>query len=264
MKNHLYYSSMAIVILCFFTACAHRVSFMKKLIDLTYTFDEDTIYWPTEDGFKHEKEFFGPTDKGYFYSAYSIKTAEHGGTHIDAPIHFNESGQTLEQIPLERLLGKGALIDVTSQCKNDRDYRITIDDLKNWEAEHDSRLDDRIILIKTGFGRYWPNRSLYLGTTKRGASAIKELHFPGLHPDAARWLVEERHIKAIGIDTPSIDFGQSTHFEVHRILFAHNIPALENVAYLDRLPKIGFDVIAMPMKIKNGSGGPLRIIAIVH
>lgn len=264
MANRLYSSSLILTMILLVNACAHRVSLMKKPIDLTYAFDEDTIYWPTEEGFKHEKEFFGPTDHGYFYSAYSIKTAEHGGTHIDAPIHFNESGQTLDEIPLERLMGSGALIDVTSSCEHDRDYRVTIDDFKRWETTHNTSLDDKIILVKTGFGKYWPNRSLYLGTTKQGPSAIKDLHFPGLHPDAASWLVKERRIKAIGIDTPSIDFGQSTLFEVHRILFANNVPALENVAYLDRLPTIGFNVIAMPMKIKNGSGGPLRIIAIVN
>ncbi|MCM3900094.1 MAG: cyclase family protein, partial [Pyrinomonadaceae bacterium] len=104
----------------------------------------------------------------------------------------------------------------------------------------------------------------YLGTEERGAEAVAKLHFPGLHPDAARWLAANRSIKAIGLDTASIDFGQSTLFESHRILFDKNIPAFENVANLDRLPPKGFSVIALPMKIKGGSGGPLRIVAILN
>ena len=103
-----------------------------------------------------------------------------------------------------------------------------------------------------------------MGTDERGPAAVAKLHFPGLHPDAARWLVANRQINAIGLDTPSIDYGQSTLFESHRILFEKNIPAFENVANLDQLPVKGFTVIALPMKIKGGSGGPVRIIAMLQ
>lgn len=237
---------------------------MKRPVDLSHSFDENTIYWPTEDGFHHDKEFFGQTDKGYFYSSFSIKTAEHGGTHIDAPIHFNEFGQTLDEIPLERLIGDGALIDVSEACKRDRDYLISIADLKRFEEKHQQSLNGKIVLLKTGWSAFWPDRERYLGTTKHGALAVKELHFPGLDPAAATWLVKERSIKAIGIDTPSIDYGQSQLFEVHRTLFAHNVPALENVAHLDLVPEHGFEIVALPMKIKNGSGGPVRIVALIN
>ena len=117
--------------------------------------------------------------------------------------------------------------------------------------------------MRTGFGKFYPDRKRYLGTDQRGAAAVANLHFPGLDPSAARWLTEGRNIKAIGLDTASIDYGQSKLFESHRILFARDIPAFENVANLDKLPARGFSVIALPMKIKGGSGGPLRIIAVV-
>lgn len=233
-------------------------------IDLTHSFDDKTIYWPTEDGFVHEKELYGPTEKGYFYASYRFKGAEHGGTHLDAPIHFNEQGETLDQIPLSRLVGSGVVIDVTHQCTKNPDYLITIDDFLVFEKNHNLRLDDTIVLLKTGFGRRWPDRLQYLGTDKKGPDAVLQLHFPGLDPQAATWLATERHIKAVGIDTASIDFGQSTLFESHRNLFKHNIPALENVANLDLLPPHGFLIVALPMKIKDGSGGPLRIIAMNH
>lgn len=245
------------------TSCALHKAAKKTPIDLSHAFDEHTIYWPTEKGFEHVKEYFGITEKGYFYSSYRICTAEHGGTHIDAPIHFNEKGQTLDQIPLERLMGPAAIIDVKEASSKDRDYEVSIDDLKRWEAQHQETLADKIVLLNTGFAQYWPNRLSYLGTDQEGAEAIKNLHFPGLAPDAARWLAEERHIRAVGIDTASIDRGQSSLYETHRTLFKFNIPAFENVANLDAVPAHGCEVIALPMKIKHGSGGPLRIIALV-
>jgi kynurenine formamidase len=153
---------------------------------------------------------------------------------------------------------------VTKQCERDRDYRITIEDFLLWERRQGRLPSGTIVLLRTGFGKHYPDRKRYLGTDERGESAVPKLHFPGLHPDAARWLVTNRSIKAIGLDTASIDFGQSTKFESHRILFDKNIPAFENVANLDKLPLRGFAVIALPMKIRGGSGGPLRIIAVLR
>ena len=117
------------------------------------------------------------------------------------------------------------------------------------------------MLLNTGYHRFWPDRVRYMGTDQRGEEAVPLLHFPGLHPDAATWLVENRRIGAIGLDTPSIDFGQSTLFESHRILFERNVPTFENVARLGELPPTGAYVLALPMKIRAGTGGPLRIVA---
>ena len=122
---------------------------------------------------------------------------------------------------------------------------------------------DAIVLIRTGFSRRWPDAGRYLGTAERGAEAVARLHFPGLHPDAARWLVANRQFKAIGIDTASIDYGQSTRYESHRTLFERDIPAFENLAALDRLPLRGATIVALPMKIGGGSGAPLRAIAML-
>ena len=160
-------------------------------------------------------------------------------------------------------MGPGVVVDVTRQCSKNSDYQISDSDFKNWETRNGRIAAGTIVLLRTGFGKFYPDRKRYLGTDQRGADAVASLHFPGLHPDAARWLTQNRQIKAIGLDTASIDYGQSTLFESHRILFAKNIPALENVANLDKLPARGFSVIALPMKIKAGSGGPLRIVAVI-
>ena len=155
-------------------------------------------------------------------------------------------------------------IDVSEKCESNRDYLISIDDFLNWEKDNGRIKEGTIILLKTGYGKFWPDREKYMGTPERGSEAVAKLHFPGLHPEAAKWLTKERKIKAIGIDTPSIDYGQSTHFETHVILGKNSIPIMENVANLDLLPKKNFDLIALPMKIKGGSGGPTRIVALVY
>ena len=233
------------------------------IVDLSYPFDSATVYWPTAETFQLEKDFEGTTEQGYYYSAYRYSAAEHGGTHIDAPVHFAKGRNSVDEIPLEQLMGPGIVVDVTSQCKNNSDYLITAGDFKNWERRNGKIAAGTIVMLRTGFGKFYPDRKRYLGTDQRGAAAVANLHFPGLHPDAARWLTQNRRIKAIGLDTASIDYGQSKLFESHRTLFVKDIPALENVANLDKLPTRGFSVIALPMKIKGGSGGPLRIIAVI-
>lgn len=233
------------------------------LIDLTHAYDEDTIYWPTADGFQLTVDFRGEAEGGYHYEANSFSTAEHGGTHIDAPVHFAEGRETVDAIPLEHLVGPAVVIDVTEEAADNPDYLVRQADFERWEEVHGPLPDGIIVLIRTGYGAFWPDAERYMGTVERGPEAVAKLHFPGLEPDAARWLVEQRAIHAIGLDTPSIDYGQSTLFEAHRILFDANIPAFENVANLDRLPDEGFMVVALPMKIRGGSGAPLRIIAMV-
>jgi kynurenine formamidase len=232
-----------------------------KWIDLSHDFSAETLYWPTAQNFVLETEFQGKTEKGYFYEANRYRASEHGGTHIDAPVHFAEGHKSLEQIPIAQLIGPGVVVDVSAKARTNADYRIVTADLKAWESDHGEIPKGAIVLLRTGFASRWPDAKSYLGTDEKGQAAVAKLHFPGLHPDAARWLLSERSIKAVGLDTASIDYGQSTLFESHRILFEKDVPALENVAALEQLPVTGAYIIALPMKIKGGSGGPLRIVA---
>ena len=236
----------------------------SKFIDLTHEFSEETIYWVNAKEFELDVVAKGPTEKGFFYAANNFETAEHGGTHIDAPIHFAEGKQSLEQVPLERLIGNAIKIDVSEKALADRDYLITVDDFKDWEAKHFEIPETSIILLETGYSKFYPDKIKYLGTDQRGNEAIQFLHFPGLSPEAAQWLVENRKISSIGIDTPSIDYGQSEYFESHVILMKENVPAFENLTNLNQLPETDFQIIALPMKIKGGSGGPLRIVAVLN
>jgi kynurenine formamidase len=233
-----------------------------RWVDLTHAFSESTIYWPTDTaGFRLEELAFGPTEGGWFYASYAFATAEHGGTHLDAPIHFAEGGLTTDRIPLSGLIGPAAVVDVSDRVTPD--YLVGVEDLESWEAEHGPLPDGGILLVRTGWSDRWSDRAAYLGTAATGPEAVSELHFPGIDPDAASWIVDNRGIVAVGIDTPSLDYGQSTDFRTHVTLYGENIAGFENVASLELLPERGSYVVALPMKIAGGSGGPLRIVAFV-
>ena len=233
-----------------------------RWIDLTHDFSAETIYWPTAKPFTLDVVSAGQTPAGYYYAANNFSAAEHGGTHLDAPIHFAEGKWTADQIPLNRLTGDAIVVDVQSRAAGNADYRVDVEALADWERTNGAIAGGTIVLFRTGHGRHWPDRAKYLGTTKTGPTAVAELRFPGIDSAAAHWLVERR-VSAVGIDTPSIDYGRTSTYPAHQVLFAANIPAFENVANLDRLPARGSYVVALPMKIKGGSGGPLRIVALV-
>jgi len=262
MKNLIFLiSATTILASCITSKNSHE--FSSTWIDLTHPFDSTTLYWPNnKTNFIHTTDYKGIVrPMGYFYSSYSISAPEHGGTHLDAPIHFAENKQTADKIPLEHLAGKGIVIDVSERALKNRDYQISAEDIQNWEKEYGRIENGSIVLFRTGYAQFYPNREKYFGTARKGDEAIPELHFPGIHPDAAQWLVDNRKISSFGLDTPSMDYGQSTDFKTHQIMLGNNIPGFENVNIPQTLPSKNIYIVALPMKIGNGSGAPLRIIA---
>jgi kynurenine formamidase len=234
-----------------------------RFVDLTHAFNARTIYWPTATTtFTHNRLAWGQTPGGYFYSAFEFSTPEHGGTHLDAPIHFGENQLTSDAIPLDRLVAPAVVIDMTSRAEADRDYLLTPADVAAFEGTHGRIPAGSIVLLRTGWSGKWGDRLAYLGDSTHGDAS--NLHFPSYGADAARLLVEERGVAALGADVASIDGGTSTDFMVHRIAAAANVPGFENLTNLDQLPATGALVIALPMKIEGGSGGPLRAIALVR
>jgi kynurenine formamidase len=233
------------------------------LIDLSHDYSDQTVFWPTAESFKLEKVADGVTEQGYYYAANNFATSEHGGTHIDAPVHFAKGHWSVDQIPLEKLVGDAVVVDVTDASAKQPDYRVVTEDFTAWERTNGEIAPGAIVLIRTGYSQFWPDAAKYLGTAERGEAAVAKLHFPGLHPDAAKWLAETRKVKAVGLDTASIDYGQSTMYESHRILYERDIPAFENLTSLERLPARGAFIVALPMKIKGGTGAPLRAMAIL-
>jgi kynurenine formamidase len=234
----------------------------SHLIDLTYSFDESTLYWPTADGFKWHKDQWGPSPGGYFYASASYGASEHGGTHLDSPLHFAEGHPGTDQIPITNLIAQALVVDVTAACAQNPDYLVTSKDITQWETAHGRISKGAIVLVRTGWGKYWPDAKHYLGTDEHGASAVAKLHFPGISEEAAG-LLASRGVVGVGIDTASVDYGQSKDFKTHRALYSKDIYGLENVANLDHLPETGALLIALPMKIKGGTGGPVRIVAVL-
>src|SRR5262245_12416557 len=233
-----------------------------RIIDLTHAFNERTVYWPTSPAtFKLERLAYGPTGAGYFYAANSFCAPEHGGTHLDAPIHFAQGRRTADAIPLEQLVAPAVLIAVSKQAAADPDYRLTRDDVIGFEQRHGRIKPGTMVLLRTGWSRFWPDRKAYLGDDTPGDAS--KLRFPSYGEEAVRLLVEERKVGLLGVDTASIDYGRSRDFMVHRIAMAANVPGLENLTGLDQLPAVGATIIALPMKTDGGSGGPVRAIALV-
>lgn len=231
-----------------------------RLVDLTHAYNADTVFWPsTQERFKLESLHFGDTEAGYFYSANTFCLPEHGGTHLDAPIHFARGGVTAEKVPLERLIGPVVVIDVSERAAADRDYRVTPADVLAFEEEHGRIAPGTLVLVRTDWSRKWPDATAYLGD----ATDAAKLHFPAYGAEAAKLLVQERQVALLGIDTASIDYGPAADFPVHRIAAAKDVPGLENLTGLDALPPRGATLIALPMKIEGGSGGPTRVVALV-
>jgi kynurenine formamidase len=244
-------------------AAAQAIDLSKyQTVDLSHAYGPQTLYWPTAaTKFTLTADASGKTPGGWFYASNTLSTPEHGGTHLDAPHHFAENGRTTEQIPLDQLVAPAVVIDVTEKTARDRDYRLTREDVLQFEKGGGVIARGAIVLLRTGWSRHWPNARAYLGDDTPGDAS--KLSFPSYGVEAARLLIEERGVAALGIDTASIDYGRSTDFEVHRVAAAHNVPGFENLTNLDRLPARGAIVIALPMKIEGGSGGPLRAIALV-
>jgi kynurenine formamidase len=233
-----------------------------RMVDLSHPYNQDTLYWPTSPSrFEKQELAEGQTPGGWFYSSYAVCTPEHGGTHFDAPYHFHEGGITSERVPLERLIAPAVVIDVSARAARDRNYRLTAEDVRTFETEHGPVPSGAIVLLKTGWSRYWPDAKQYLGDDTPGDAS--KLQFPSYGADAAKLLVEERHVALLGVDTASIDYGASTDFIVHRIAAARDVGGLENLDNLDQLPPTGALLIALPMKIEGGSGGPVRVVALV-
>ena len=233
-----------------------------RMVDLSHGYGPNTLYWPTSTSrFTLTREASGPTPGGWFYASNSLSTPEHGGTHLDAPVHFAREGMTTDQLPLTQLIAPAVRIDVREQATRDHSYRLQPEDIRRFEQKWGVIRPGTIVLLQTGWSQYWPDRKAYFGS--ESAEDASGLEFPSYGEEAALILVKDRGVALLGVDTASIDFGRSRDFLVHRIAAAANVGGLENLTNLDQVPETGFHVIALPMKIRGGSGGPVRVVALV-
>lgn len=233
------------------------VSGKLKIVDLGWALNEQGPHWPAENYDPFKLKTIATIEKNGVLSK-SFCCPEHLGTHLDAPNHFEKSRPAVDEIDPQNLFARGIVVDISTQAAADPDYRLTKADLAEWEQRFGRIPEGAAVLLKTGWERFWDNPARY-----RNQDATGKMHFPGYSEEAARWLVDERHVKAIGIDTLSIDYGPSKDFIVHHVVNGAGRYALENVAQLEQLPARGFYVVAAPIKIETGSGGPARIFAIL-
>ena len=257
MNHTLRYS--AVITLCFAMQALCAID-DNKLVDLTHTFDAKTVYWPTAKPFAWHRESWGKAAGGYWYASARFEASEHLGTHMDSPIHFAEGAHTTDTVPLKSLIGPAVVIDIAKAAAANANYELLPADIEGWEKANGRIPSEAIVLVRTGWSKFWPDRAKYMGTATQGD--VQNLRFPGISPSAAKLLVARR-VDGVGIDTASLDHGPSKTFETHRILNGAGIYGLENVTAMDKLPAVGVTLIALPMKIRNGTGGPVRIVAVL-
>jgi kynurenine formamidase len=230
-----------------------------EVIELTHPLDDQSPYWPEGSGpSPFHAQVVSTFEKGGYF-ARNLEFPEHFGTHMDAPAHFDPQGKTLDQIPATQFLRAAIVIDVSASTTSNADYRVTAQDLKNWEKRNGRIPSGSIVFFRTGWAERWPSQKAYMNQDAQGW-----LHFPGLSLEAAHYLLDHVHPVAIGIDTASIDYGPSQEFEVHHLTMPAGLYHLENVANLDRLPARGAYVVALPMNLRGGSGSPTRVVALVE
>ena len=231
-----------------------------SLVDLTHALSPDSLFWPNGEPFEHERQGWEFDADGNWYAMARFSTPEHLGTHLDAPIHFSAAGWTSAQIPPERFLGPAVVVDISARAAIDIDSTLQPSDLEAWEARHGAIPESSILLVRTRWSERWPNWNSYYGSDD--AFDTTTLHFPGVSAEAARAIVE-RGVVGVGIDTASIDPGSDIAFSAHRVLAAANIFNLENLTGLDALPEDGAMLLALPIKIADGTGGPTRVLGVV-
>jgi kynurenine formamidase len=191
---------------------------------------------------------------GYYSNKWEL--VEHHGTHLDAPAHFAQ-GPTVDRLEARALVVAAAVIDVRERARKDADTVATVDDLKAWEKAH-GRLPGRCgVFLNSGWDAKAGDARAFLGQ-----DGSKTLHFPGFSKEACEWLLAERDVAGIGVDTLSLDFGPSKDFAAHRVWLSSGRWGLECVANLSRLPPAGATVFVGAPKVAGASGGPTRVLAV--
>lgn len=226
-----------------------------RVVDMTYALNGNLPAWPGDEKTFEAKVLGSPEKDGYFTRSFWM--LEHYATHMDAPAHFPPGKETLDQLPVEHFFGPAVVIDVRDEAAKNADYRLTATRVEKWEAQHGRIPAGAIVLLRTGWASRWPDQTRYRNMDAKGV-----MHFPGFSVASAK-LVMERGAVGLGIDTLSIDYGVSKDFEVHRVDLPAELYNLENLANLDQLPESGAFLIAAPIKLEGGSGGAVRVFALL-
>jgi kynurenine formamidase len=226
-----------------------------RVLDLSYAINDKLVPWPGDERFFEAKVNASVEKNGYFTRSFWM--LEHYGTHLDAPAHFPPGKTTVDQIPVKQLFGPAVVIDVRAESGKDADFQLSAARIEAWEKRHRRIPEGAIVLLRTGWASRWPDVQKY-----RNQDAKGRMHFPGFSAEAANLLIA-RKVSGFGCDTLSIDYGASQEFAVHHLSLGAGLYHLENLADLSELPETGAFMIVAPIKLEGGSGGPVRVFALL-
>jgi kynurenine formamidase len=226
-----------------------------RVLDLSYAINDKLVPWPGDEKFFEAKVNATVEKNGYFTRSFWM--LEHYGTHMDAPAHFPPGKTTVDQIPVKQLFGPAVVLDVRAESAKDPDYQLRAARVEDWEKRHGQIPEGAIVLLRTGWASRWPDVQKY-----RNQDVKEKMHFPGFSVDAAKLLVQ-RKVSGLGCDTLSIDYGASEDFAVHHVSLGAGLYHLENLADLSELPETGAFLIVAPIKLEGGSGGAVRVFALL-
>src|SRR6267154_416966 len=256
------------VVVCLAALSAHFIQNMRhdsmlegvpsgktRVLDLSYAINDKLVPWPGDEKFFEAKVNASIEKNGYFTRSFWM--LEHYGTHLDAPAHFSPGKTTVDQIPVKQLFGPAVVIDVRAESGKNSDYQLAAARIEDWEKRHGRIPEGAIVLLRTGWASRWPDVQKY-----RNQDAKGKMHFPGFSVEAARLLIE-RKVSGLGCDTLSVDHGASSDYSVHHLALGAGLYQLETLADLRELPETGAFLIVAPIKLEGGSGGPVRIFALL-
>ncbi len=226
-----------------------------RVLDLSYAISDKLVPWPGDEKFFEAKVNASIEKNGYFTRSFWM--LEHYGTHLDAPAHFPPGKTTVDQIPVKQLFGPAVVIDVRAESGKDADYQLSAARVETWEKGHGRIPEGAIVLLRTGWSSRWPDAQKY-----RNQDAKGKMHFPGFSTEAAKLLMA-RKVSGLGCDTLSIDYGASEDFAVHHLSLGAGLYHLENLSDLSELPESSAFLIVAPIKLEGGSGGAVRVFALL-
>lgn len=227
----------------------------SEVVDLTHQLGEDFLGW---DGSQvvHRKNLMTIKKSGLLYMN-EWRTVEHVGTHIDAPIHFSENGLPVNEIPISKLVAPLAVVDIRSKSSSNDNAQLTPDDIKAYEAEYGEIPENACVAMLSGWDAHVTSKKF------RNEDSKGVMHFPGFHVESVKFLLEQRSVVGIAVDTMSLDYGQSKDFASHVAWLPTNRWGLENVANLGTLPPSGATIVVGAPVWKQASGGPSRVMALL-
>jgi kynurenine formamidase len=226
-----------------------------RVIDLSYAINDKLVPWPGDEKYFEAKINATVEKNGYFTRSFWM--LEHYGTHLDAPAHFPPGTATVDQIPPNKLFGPAVLLDVRDEAAKDADYRLPVSKIEKWERAHGRIPPGAIALLRTGWASRWPDVQKYRNQDQQG-----KMHFPGYSVEAAELLID-RGVSGLGCDTLSADYGASENFSVHHLALGAGLYHLENLSDLSTVPEAGAFLVVAPIKLEGGSGGPVRVFALL-